>query len=196
MNSQNNPHEPVWLDESLDAYFASASGAIATIEQPSEAFAERCQAAAALAIEIARLGRERSKLTGALGSLREHFYTLAQLAGVKIEEVFRFLNIARADEPDAASAWGLARLAQLVGMGLPEAELRLRLGFALGHRTVVSTALAAELVPAYMQRAARPTASRVEPLLRACEASYSSARREKLRGASASLSAVFEDEEK
>lgn len=193
MNNQNRLHEPVWLDESLDTYFVCTD---AVLDQPSEAFAERCQAAAVRAIEIARMGRERPKLAGALGSLREHFCTLAQLAGVKIEEVFGFLKITRPDEPDAASAWGLARLAQLVGMGLPETELRLRLGFALGRRTPGSAALAAELVPAYMQRAARPAVSKVEPLLRACEESYSAARRERLRGASATLAAGFAGEGK
>jgi hypothetical protein len=181
------PEPEGWLTEVLQDYFAPDVGAL---ESPSVDFPARCREAALRGLEIARMHRERRKIEGTIGSLRDHLAALARLAGVRLDEVLIYLGVKNAEEPDPSSAYGLARLAQMLGMNRSEASLRMRIGFAVEAPSSGSRQLATAIEPA-LARDSERKALQIEPLLLACEAAYDEDRREMVGQAIAALDVIF-----
>jgi hypothetical protein len=194
--NRKQPHEPNGLDQALGDYFAPVGTTAESPDEPSPEFAKRCHAAAWRALEVARMRRERPKIAHIVASLRDHFASLARLAGVRIGEVYAYLTVRETDEFGSESIRGMARLAHLVGMEREETTLRLRVGFALASRTRESQSLADALGPACAHRADAPDAATpsIAPLLSACELGYDAARREQIEQAIAVSASVFADE--
>lgn len=188
--------EPGWLDRTLGAFFAPRRSSAVADAAPSPEFAERCHAAAWRALDVARMRRQRPKVSGILASLRDHFAALARLAGARIEDVYAYLAVREGDDCEIETVRGMARLARLLGLEVEEVRLRLRVGFALSGHSPATSALTSALAPALAHldhgSAAPP---RIESLVRACEANYDAERREQVARALNATASVFTDED-
>jgi hypothetical protein len=183
---------PDWVEQLLQAHHAVATGPVET-EMRSQDFRARCLAAAVSGIEVSKMRRQRYRLAGVPGSLRDHFENLARLAGVKLGGVFKVLGIIRADFPDARSARGLARLARQLELPCEEVMLRLRCGFAELAGAPLLDGWLGMPQPARARRTAVRSSDiqRLSQHLRGREADYSPSRRSELRAALNAVAEVY-----
>ena len=110
---------PDWLQDALQ-----------TSRVPTE-FRQRCEEAAMLAFDIARMRAEKERLRFAFVPISEWVRGLAEMASVSLEPVLSWLGIPNLDEATAGSAGPLARLAREIGFGSREIRDLLRLSFAV-----------------------------------------------------------------
>ena len=183
MNNHEPPRE--WLDAALREHFASG--------QPSETYLERCRSAALGALDVLKMQQHREALASQPGSLVEHIRSLAEQAGVKLQSVLQTLGVAAESDSNAASAFGWAQLAQIIGLDREETALRLRLGFArvagvVGLEDWPDT----ELVRAREEVEPTRKARSLAETLRHAEAGYSPQRRAELRAALNAVAKVYD----
>lgn len=93
-------------------------------------FGQRCQEAAQVALDIIRLRRERERIGFVPLSLDEYIQGLAKVAGVRLGAVLRWLKIDNLSRPAPAAARACARFAHEIGVGVREALVHVRIGYA------------------------------------------------------------------
>ena len=197
MKTRTNDHQPSpdWVEQAVRSHLAARAHP-ADLELPSPEFHARCQAAAWGALDVLKLQQHRWRAASAPGSLREHFETLARLAGVKLDLAFQTLGISPTDTPDADSVRGLATLARRLGLARDEVMLRLRWGFAklAGAEAMAGWLGTMQPVRARSSRGGNRNTGSLEQVLRRREADYSPARRTKLRAALNVAAEVYEQD--
>ena len=110
---------PDWLQDALQ-----------TSRVPTE-FRQRCEEAAMLAFDIARMRVEKERLRFAFVPIGEWVRGLAEMASVSLKPVLSWFGIADLDEATPGSAGPLTRLAREIGFGPRESRDLLRLSFAV-----------------------------------------------------------------
>jgi hypothetical protein len=184
---------PAWVDEALRLSLGRAPGTSteARLERPSEAFLRKCQEAADVAADMARLRRERLRVGFVPMSLAEYIQGLAKVAGVRLSPLFaRFeVNAAALDSP--ASARSLARLSREIGIGLREALIHFRIGFVEKIDSVpISLLMAHHRAPGAFDQFGE-----CETVLRLAEAEYESGALEDLRRAEFEVRGAYKEHE-
>jgi len=120
---------PDWLDDVLRESFKDRHEAKVVFDEPSQAFRQRCQAAADSAFSIVKLRNERRRIGFVPISLAEYVQGLVKVAGVQIEGVLARFGIDDITSGTSDSARKLARLAQELGISLREVLVHVRIGF-------------------------------------------------------------------
>ena len=154
-----NPAE--WLERVLSDVGSSLDleGFLAETSEVPEAFLERCRQAAECAAMLAKLRKERRRVGFVPVSLAEYVQDLAKMAGVPLPKVLARHGIADISSPGPRSGKAIARLARELGLGLREALVHVRIGFA--ERC--------GLAPVPLLMASRRTAHTSRSLLDHCE---------------------------
>jgi hypothetical protein len=102
------------------------------LPETSAAFLRRCEAAAAVALGLARLAREKSRVGFLPLPLTEYLEELAKSARVELRPLLAASDTGVKGE-DSGPFLGLARLCQRLGFSLRETLLHLGLGLAESH---------------------------------------------------------------
>ncbi len=123
---------PAWLDNAMSMareanLFNEAGDDSALLTQK---FRDRCQAAAEVALSIAKLREERKRIGFVPLSFAEYLQGLVKVANVRLDAVLAWLNIDDLSRPSAAAVPSVARLARELGVSLREALVHIRIGFA------------------------------------------------------------------
>jgi hypothetical protein len=194
MHTLMNDHKPSldWVEQVVQAHLAVSLKP----PEPSPEFRSRCRAAALGAFDVLKMRQHRKRLAGAPGSLREHFEALARAAGVKLEAVFKALDIVCADTVDAANVRSLAQLAQHLGLACEEVVLRVRWEVAQSAGTApVAAWVGAKAFGPARRRAGSSgqikAPSSAHNALLVCERNYRPSRRAQLRAALAAVEEVY-----
>jgi hypothetical protein len=153
------------------------------------AFEERCGAAAAAALSVARLREERRRVGFVPLSLDEYIHGLVKLADVPIAPVLSLLGVEDLSGTESQSARAAARLARAIGMSVREALAHLRIGLAAQFGSApVSLLVARHRSPG----SGRPALEECEDVLRRIESEYDLEGLRTLRQLKAEVGATFE----
>jgi len=121
---------PVEQDKWLEEVLGLTAETVAACRPPSETFGERCEAAARLGSEVAKLRRIRKRIGYAPVSINNYLQGIAKLAGVRLAPVLDWFDASQLRPPNEQSSLGLGRLCRALGMDLRQALVHLHLGFA------------------------------------------------------------------
>ena len=129
-NMDDSVVSPLWLTEALEqsrdyALFNESEEGTADPQ-----FQNRCREAAAVALSLAQLRRERERVGFVPLSLNAYIQGLVKMTNVSLTPIMQWLGLEELTQIGSSSALGLARLAQGLGIQLREALIHLRIGFA------------------------------------------------------------------
>lgn len=139
MSDQNNTSSdaeifvsPAWLDDAVRLTREANLFGEAEVNPSflTKEFRDRCSAAAEVALGIARLREERERIGFVPLSFAEYVQGLVKVADVRLDAVLAWLKIDDLARPSASAAQAVARLARAIGVGVREALLHVRIGFA------------------------------------------------------------------
>jgi hypothetical protein len=118
-----------WLEDVLKESFAQRGESKVEFSPPSEAFRQRCQDAADVAVSVARLRNERRRIGFVPVSLAEYVQGLIKVTGAQAEAVLARFDLVDIDRLTSDSVRGLTRFAQRLGISLREILIHVRIGF-------------------------------------------------------------------
>jgi len=110
---------PRWLQVAMEASHVSPE------------FDARCREAGEVALDLARMRREKGRGQGFVDlSLGAYVDAIAQLASVDLARVLRWLEVPGLDPIDLTTVKGSMRLCKAIGLSLRETLAHVRIGFA------------------------------------------------------------------
>lgn len=135
--SSDKTEAPHWLTAALhltgDAAAFESLGFEAA--ESSESFRMSCRQAAAGALAILRLRRERQRIGFSPVSLPEYLQGLVKVAGVSLNQALTSIGVRDFDPRGPKYMSALGRLAQAIGMSFRETLTHLRIDFAAQRQT-------------------------------------------------------------
>jgi hypothetical protein len=119
---------PSWLVAAVRSYHSVGRTTRGQLVADSDPFRERCRMAALLALDLARMRAGRKKEITLPDALLNYFRELAKRVGANWQRITAGCGINQAEPMDA-----LVGLAVRIGMGIEEAEIRLRSQLAISY---------------------------------------------------------------
>jgi len=161
------------MDSALALYREAAHFNAAAGETVPPAFAERLREAGRLAWAIGKLRRQREQIGFVPVPLGEYLRGLASVAAVALAPVLAWVGVS-STEPfdDEASASGLARLGEGLGMGFRQLLLHLRIGLVERAEGAPVAVLLASRAPGGHER---PLVEECDAMIREVEQQYAAA---------------------
>lgn len=129
-NMDESVVSPMWLTQALEE-----ARDYALFNEPEDGtvntqFQTRCREAAAVALNLAQLRRERERIGFVPLSLNAYIQGLVKITNVSLTPILKWLGLEELTQIGSSSALGLARLSHGLGIQLREALIHLRIGFA------------------------------------------------------------------